>query len=384
MLFKEFAGIDAWPLCLDTKDTDEIIAIVKAIAPGFGGINLEDIAAPRCFEIEGRLRRELDIPVFHDDQHGTAVVVLAGLINAAKLVRKRLDELKVVLVGVGAAGVAVSKLLMEAGRPEHHRLRPGGLAVRRQARPGRDQEVVREHTTGVLRRRRQPGAGRRRRVPRPVRPRGGVCRGDQEHGAGFDRVRHGQPDARGAAGGAGGRRPGDRHRPLGLPEPDQQRAVLPRDVPRGARLAGDDDQRGDEPGRRRAVAGVISEDELHEDYVIPSVFNKAVVEHVAAAVADAAAAHGRGAPRARCRRATCRRSTARCNNGVRPLCYIATGSARARRRRRASTEPAGRGSTTTLSVCVPRVAQALANTTWRGLIDAAPPSATVFTLTPST
>ncbi len=78
MLFKEFAGIDAWPLCLDTTDTDEIIAIVKAIAPGFGGINLEDIAAPRCFEIEGRLRRELDIPVFHDDQHGTAVVVLAG------------------------------------------------------------------------------------------------------------------------------------------------------------------------------------------------------------------------------------------------------------------------------------------------------------------
>jgi len=115
MLFKEFAGIDAWPICLDTTDTDEIIAIVKAIAPGFGGINLEDIAAPRCFEIEGRLRRELDIPVFHDDQHGTAVVVLAGLLNAAKLVRKRLDELRVVLVGVGAAGVAVSKLLMEAG-----------------------------------------------------------------------------------------------------------------------------------------------------------------------------------------------------------------------------------------------------------------------------
>ena len=115
MLFKEFAGIDAWPLCLDTKDTDEIIAIVKAIAPGFGGINLEDIAAPRCFEIEGRLRRELDIPVFHDDQHGTAVVVLAGLLNAAKLVEKRLDELRVVLVGVGAAGVAVGKLLMEAG-----------------------------------------------------------------------------------------------------------------------------------------------------------------------------------------------------------------------------------------------------------------------------
>jgi malate dehydrogenase (oxaloacetate-decarboxylating) len=115
MLFKEFAGIDAWPLCLDTTNTDEIIGVVRAIAPGFGGINLEDISAPRCFEIEGRLRRELDIPVFHDDQHGTAVVVLAGLLNAAKLMEKRLEDLRVVLVGVGAAGVAVSKLLMEAG-----------------------------------------------------------------------------------------------------------------------------------------------------------------------------------------------------------------------------------------------------------------------------
>src|ERR671929_2166736 len=115
MLFKEFAGIDAWPIALNTKDTDEIISIVKALAPGFGGINLEDIAAPRCFEIEGRLRQELDIPVFHDDQHGTAVVVLAGLLNAAKLVGKRLEDLRVVLVGVGAAGVAVSKLLLSAG-----------------------------------------------------------------------------------------------------------------------------------------------------------------------------------------------------------------------------------------------------------------------------
>ena len=87
LLFKEFGGVDAWPLCLDTKDTDEIVAIVKAIAPGFGGINLEDISAPRCFEIEQRLRAELDIPVFHDDQHGTAIVVLAALLNA--LARRR-------------------------------------------------------------------------------------------------------------------------------------------------------------------------------------------------------------------------------------------------------------------------------------------------------
>ena len=115
MLFKEFGGVDAFPLCLSTKNTEEIIATVKAIAPTFGGINLEDISAPRCFEIEDRLKAELDIPVFHDDQHGTAVVVLAALINALKLVNKQMDELKVVVSGVGAAGVACSKILMSAG-----------------------------------------------------------------------------------------------------------------------------------------------------------------------------------------------------------------------------------------------------------------------------
>ena len=95
MLFKEFGGVDAFPICLDTKDPDEIVATVEAIAPGFGGINLEDISAPRCFEIEERLKRALDIPVFHDDQHGTAVVVLAALLNAVKLTGKRLEDLHV-------------------------------------------------------------------------------------------------------------------------------------------------------------------------------------------------------------------------------------------------------------------------------------------------
>jgi len=115
MLFKSFADIDAWPICLNTKNTEEIISIVKAISPGFGGILLEDISAPRCFEIEERLKAELDIPVFHDDQHGTAVVVLAGLINALKVVKKSPEDLKVVLVGVGASGVAVSKIMMNYG-----------------------------------------------------------------------------------------------------------------------------------------------------------------------------------------------------------------------------------------------------------------------------
>jgi malate dehydrogenase (oxaloacetate-decarboxylating) len=115
MLFKEFSGIDAWPICLNTKDTEEIIRIVKAIGPSFGGINLEDISAPRCFEIEERLKAEMDIPVFHDDQHGTAVVVLAALLNSLKIVKKRIEDMKIVVAGVGASGVACSKIFMNAG-----------------------------------------------------------------------------------------------------------------------------------------------------------------------------------------------------------------------------------------------------------------------------
>lgn len=115
MLFKEFAGVNAFPICLNTKDPDEIVRTVKAISTAFGGINLEDISAPRCFEIEERLKEELDIPVFHDDQHGTAVVVLAALINALKIVGKSMSEIKVIVNGVGAAGVACTKIIMAAG-----------------------------------------------------------------------------------------------------------------------------------------------------------------------------------------------------------------------------------------------------------------------------
>jgi malate dehydrogenase (oxaloacetate-decarboxylating) len=114
-LFKRFAGIDAWPICLATQDTDEIVRAVEMIAPGFGGINLEDIAAPRCFEIEQRLRESLDIPVFHDDQHGTAIVVMAALTNAMRVVRKELPAARVVVAGAGAAGTAIVTLLLAAG-----------------------------------------------------------------------------------------------------------------------------------------------------------------------------------------------------------------------------------------------------------------------------
>ncbi|MDF2814983.1 MAG: hypothetical protein K0Q81_1183 [Paenibacillus sp.] len=115
MLFKQFADVDAFPICLDTQDTEEIIRTIKAIAPAFGGINLEDISSPRCFEIEERLKAELDIPVFHDDQHGTAVVLYAGLISALKVVKKSIEDIKVVVCGIGAAGIACSKILLAAG-----------------------------------------------------------------------------------------------------------------------------------------------------------------------------------------------------------------------------------------------------------------------------
>ena len=115
MLFKEFAGVDAFPLCIDTTDVEEIVAFVKAVAPTFGGINLEDIAAPRCFEIERRLRAELDIPVFHDDQHGTAIVVLAALLNALRVVGKRPEDTTVVVVGAGAAGIACTEIMLAQG-----------------------------------------------------------------------------------------------------------------------------------------------------------------------------------------------------------------------------------------------------------------------------
>jgi malate dehydrogenase (oxaloacetate-decarboxylating) len=135
ILFKEFAGIDAWPVCLDTTDPDEIVRTVAALAPVFGGINLEDISAPRCFEIEARLRERLDIPVFHDDQHGTAIVVLAALVNALRAVGKRLEDVRVVFTGAGAAGAATARMVMAAGAGEvvvcdrHGALHPGRASL---------------------------------------------------------------------------------------------------------------------------------------------------------------------------------------------------------------------------------------------------------------
>ena len=148
VLFKRFADIDAWPICLDTQDVDEIVRTVELIAPGFGGINLEDISAPRCFEIEKRLRDKLDIPVFHDDQHGTAIVVLAALRNALRVVDKQLPDVRIVVAGAGAAGTAIVNLLLQAGAgtvlvwdregilsPDDERLAPAKLELARRTNP---------------------------------------------------------------------------------------------------------------------------------------------------------------------------------------------------------------------------------------------------------
>jgi len=146
LLFKRFADIDAWPVCLATQDVDEIVRIVQCIAPVYGGINLEDIAAPRCFEIEARLREMLDIPVFHDDQHGTAIVVYAALINALRVVGKEMKDVKVVMLGVGAAGVAISKLLMAEGVGDIIGCNRNGIIDENDPRLDEDRRWLAEHT----------------------------------------------------------------------------------------------------------------------------------------------------------------------------------------------------------------------------------------------
>src|SRR4051812_48757295 len=161
-LFKRFGDIDAWPICLDTQDVDEIVRTVELIAPGFGGINLEDIAAPRCFEIEARLREKLDIPVFHDDQHGTAIVALAALENALRVVDKRLPDVKIVVAGGGAAGSAIVHLLLEAGvgqvrvwdregilSPDDDRLNPAKKELAQRTNPGGERGELPDALTGA-------------------------------------------------------------------------------------------------------------------------------------------------------------------------------------------------------------------------------------------
>jgi malate dehydrogenase (oxaloacetate-decarboxylating) len=294
LLFKEFGGVDAWPLCLDTKDADEIVAIVKAIAPGFGGINLEDISAPRCFEIEQRLRAELDIPVFHDDQHGTAIVVLAALLNALRVVGKRIEDVKVVMTGVGAAGVAVTDILLNAGVKtvigcdSHGAIwdgRPGLNAVKQayaeRTNPDRLQGTADEILAGadVFLGLSQPGAISAAGVGRMAddaivfamaNPTPEIAPEDLPPGK-VAVVATGRSDY-----------PNQINNVLAFPGVFRGALdVRASTVTEGMKVAAG-----------HAIASVIADDELGPEYVIPSVFNREVTKVVARAVAEAAERDG--------------------------------------------------------------------------------------------
>ena len=238
LLFKHFAGVDAFPLCIDTKDPDEIVETVMRIAPTFGGINLEDIAAPGAFEIEERLVAALDIPVFHDDQHGTAIVTLAALTNALKIVGKDLGDIKIVVAGVGAAGVAVSKILLNAGAVNIVGVdSQGAVHTGREGLNSSKQWFAENTNPGGL-------AGSLSNVISGADVFIGLS---DERTA--DRVRHGQPRPRDSSRVDPGHRCGHRHRPLRFPEPDQQRAGFSRRIPRCVRFGRSKDHREHEGGR---------------------------------------------------------------------------------------------------------------------------------------
>ncbi|MBV9365087.1 MAG: NADP-dependent malic enzyme, partial [Solirubrobacterales bacterium] len=298
MLFKEFGGVDAFPVCLDTREVEEIVAVVQAIAPGFGGINLEDISAPRCFEIEDRLKAALDIPVFHDDQHGTAVVVLAALLNALRLTGRVLADLRIIVVGLGAAGVAVTKILLAAGAKNVIGCDSrGAVSVERADYLDGSMPAVKRALASAT---------------NPERRSGAVV--DVLEGAD---LLVGVSGARVLAASALGRMNPD---PIvfALANPDPE--VAPEEASRYARIIATG--RSDYPNQinnvlcfpgvfrgaldvrasqitesmktaaARAIAEIVTDEELREDYIIPSVFNREVAPAVAAAVAAEAQASG--------------------------------------------------------------------------------------------
>jgi malate dehydrogenase (oxaloacetate-decarboxylating) len=298
MLFKEFAAVDAFPICLDTKDPDEIVAAVKAIAPGFGGINLEDISAPRCFEIEDRLKAELDIPVFHDDQHGTAVVVLAALLNALTLTGQRIGDVRVVVVGLGAAGIAVSKILLEAG--VRHIIGCDSRGAIHVERP--------DYIDGTMGAEKRALADRTNPEHRSGAPADVLEGADLFVGLSGARVMPASALAK------------MNRDPIVFAMANPTPEVSPEDALPYVRILATG--RSDYPNQinnvlcfpgifrgaldvrateitetmktaaARAIADIVTSDELREDYIIPSVFNREVVGAVAAAVADEARESG--------------------------------------------------------------------------------------------
>jgi malate dehydrogenase (oxaloacetate-decarboxylating) len=297
-LFKEFAGVDAFPICLETTDPEEIIRTVKLIAPAFGGINLEDISAPRCFEIEDRLKAELDIPVFHDDQHGTAVVVMAALLNAVKLTGKHMEDLNVLIIGLGAAGIAVTRILHAGGvRNIVGADSKGALHVQRE-----------DYLNGHMNEVKQWFAGQTNPECRAGSP------ADVIDGAdlliGLSGARAMPPEALA--------RMNEDAMVFAMANPNPE--VSPEEAAKYARIVATG--RSDYPNQinnvlcfpgvfrgaldvraptiteqmkmaaAHAIADTVDESELREDYIIPSVFNRDVAPAVAKAVADEARATG--------------------------------------------------------------------------------------------
>jgi malate dehydrogenase (oxaloacetate-decarboxylating) len=289
LLFKQFAGVDAWPVCLDTQETDEIVRTVELLAPAYGGVNLEDIAAPRCFEVERRLRASLDIPVFHDDQHGTAIVVLAGLINALRVVGKKLADVRLVLSGAGAAGVAIIKILQAEGIGEVVACDRSGII-----HPGREgldssKRWVAEHTN------RQHQAGTLKEA---------LVGADVFVGVSAPNLLEPEDVAKMAPGAivfalanpdpevdpAGARRYAAVVATGRSDEPNQINNVLA--FPGVFRGALDAEAReiteAMEVAAAEAIAGRVADEELRPEYIVPSVFDRGVAPAVAAAVREAA------------------------------------------------------------------------------------------------
>ncbi len=290
ILFKEFADIDAFPICLDTQDSEEIIRTVKYLAPTFGGITLEDISAPRCFEIERRLRQELDIPVFHDDQHGTAIVVSAGILNALRLVNKELGSARFVINGAGSAGISIATLLMEIGARDIIMVDRSGILCEGEtwmnpAQAAMAEKTNREHLRGTL-----ADAMRGRDVFIGVSAPGIVSaemvasmNDDAIVFAMANPVPEIMPEEAkkgGASVVATGR--------SDFPNQINNVLVFP-GIFRGALDARADDISEEmKIAAARAIAAIVRDDELSEDYIIPDAFNKAVVQAVAEAVKEAA------------------------------------------------------------------------------------------------
>ena len=292
ILFKEFADIDAFPICLDTQDSEEIIKTVKYLAPTFGGINLEDISAPRCFEIETRLRKELNIPVFHDDQHGTAIVVSAGILNALRLVNKTIDTARFVINGAGSAGISIARLLMEIGAKNITMVDRLGILCEGEEwmNPAQKQMAGitnREHLRGDLKEA-MKGRDVFIGVSAP-----NIVTADMVASMNSDAIVFAManpvPEIMPDEAKKGGARVVATGR-SDYPNQINNVLVFP-GIFRGALDARADDISEEmKIAAAKAIAAIVSDEELNENYIIPDAFNKNVVKVVAQAVKEAAEA----------------------------------------------------------------------------------------------